>query len=76
VPPRTAASFEDVRGQLAAWMQAQRVEQAWRSWLAGRVAEADVRYADEYRPVTPVELDALPGVPPGSSLPAVPDAPR
>lgn len=76
VRPRTAASFEDVRDQLAAWMQAQRVEQAWRSWLASRVAEADVRYADEYRPVNPVELDALPGVPPGLSLPAVPDAPR
>lgn len=77
VRPLTPVSFEDVHDQLATWMQAQRVEQTWRSWLAGRVAEADVRYADEYRPADPAALDnALSALPPTTTTPAVPDSPR
>ncbi|MGH3451302.1 MAG: hypothetical protein ACRDQW_11380 [Haloechinothrix sp.] len=41
---------------------------AWRSWLGKRIADADVRYADAYRPTDP---DAPP-----ETAPTDPAAPR
>lgn len=72
VTPSIVIGFDEVHDQLAGWMQAQRAEQAWDAWLSGRVKEADVRYADDYRPADPDALGNPPGPPGGTPLPPMP----
>lgn len=58
--PGDTPGFDKVKDQA---MQAARSEQAleaWRSWLEDRIHDADVEYADSYRPADPDEPPALP----------------
>jgi peptidyl-prolyl cis-trans isomerase C len=58
-PADPAALHEPLKGQL----QAERRNDAWRSFLGGRLAGADVRYAEDYLPADP---DGLPDAPNGT----------
>lgn len=50
IHPASQQSFQQINGQLVDWLTAQRALAHWRSWLAGELAAAQVRYADAYRP--------------------------
>lgn len=52
VTPAVPLGFDEVRAQLGEWLRQRRVEQTWQAWLDGQMAEAEVSYADEYRPTT------------------------
>lgn len=60
VRPATPLPFEQIAGELRAAMDAERVNTAWREYLAERIREADVEYADQFEPADP---DAPPGLP-------------
>lgn len=51
------AQFEQVKEPFRQKVQAERATERWRGWLAGALHDADVRYADQFRPADP---DALP----------------
>ncbi len=53
------ATFEGIKDALKAKLELEKATTAWRDWIAARIANADVEYADEYRPADP---DAPPGV--------------
>ncbi|WP_020497546.1 MULTISPECIES: peptidylprolyl isomerase [Sciscionella] len=53
ITPPQPAQFDKVKDQLKQDLQMQRALGKWRSWLTGKLDDADVRYADEYRPVDP-----------------------
>jgi peptidyl-prolyl cis-trans isomerase C len=49
----TPLSFTQVEKQLRVELQNKRLLERWRSWLADELADADVEYADDYRPDDP-----------------------
>lgn len=53
VVPARHLSFPDVEQRLAEDLNAQRLLDAWRGWLADQIEQADVEYADNYRPEDP-----------------------
>lgn len=63
-----ALSFAAVRKDLTAQVQDERRYALWRDWLAGVIGDAEVRYADAYRP-------ADPDAPPSEVSSEVPTAP-
>lgn len=57
VLPPTPAVFADVSEQLRQAVGLEKASGVWSNWLGQRIQDADVRYADAYRPDNP---DALP----------------
>lgn len=57
VLPGEAAELDAVAGELREVLETERAVAAWRTWLGGAITDADVTYADDYRPADP---DALP----------------
>ncbi|MBA0127205.1 peptidyl-prolyl cis-trans isomerase [Haloechinothrix sp. YIM 98757] len=59
-------TFEEAREELRRTLESERDLEIWRDWLGERIREADVEYADAYRPAEP---DAPPTGPeqPGST---------
>ncbi|MBA0126768.1 peptidyl-prolyl cis-trans isomerase [Haloechinothrix sp. YIM 98757] len=53
ITPEEQLSFDQVKDDLEADMNSRRTLDTWRTWLGERIAEADVTYADEYRPDDP-----------------------
>lgn len=71
LPPEPAV-FEKVGEPLRQRLGLDRATAAWRDWLSGQITEADVAYADEYRPANPNALPSetlrdapVPGAVPG-----------
>ncbi|WP_433503177.1 peptidyl-prolyl cis-trans isomerase [Pseudonocardia halophobica] len=60
IQPGAPADPAAVREPLKAQLQAERRNDAWRSFLGARLADAAVRYADDYLPADP---DGLPEAP-------------
>ncbi len=57
VTPAHTLTFDDVAAGLAEQMASERRSALWRSWLRTTIDQANIRYADKYRPKNP---DALP----------------
>lgn len=57
VTPFVPATFEQVEGGLKQVLQAERSLAIWKDWLSRQITDADVEYADAYRPADP---DAVP----------------
>lgn len=57
------AQFDQVKEPFREKVQAERATERWRSWLAGTLHDAGVRYADQYRPADPDALPAATGQP-------------
>lgn len=53
ITPSTPLALEQVRDPLRTRLLEERRSVVWNDWLAGRIADADVRYADDYRPADP-----------------------
>lgn len=62
----TPLSYEDVKKDLRATLESERVMKAWRDWLGAELKKADVEYADQYRPANP---DAPPKWPTQAGFP-------
>lgn len=60
VAPFVPAGFEQVADQLRRALELERTLDIWRGWLAEQIREADVEYADDYRPADP-EAPPAPG---------------
>lgn len=60
------AQYEQVKEPFRQKVQVERATERWRGWLANTLHDADVRYADRYRPADP---DALPEVATGQAPP-------
>lgn len=56
IRPSRPADFETVRDALKQRLGEERVLDQWRSWLADRITNARVRYAEDYRPADPAAL--------------------
>ncbi|MBW0134812.1 peptidylprolyl isomerase [Pseudonocardia abyssalis] len=67
VTPPAPAVYEQVLEPLRAQLELERSTQAWREWLAARISDAAVQYADAYRPADP---DAPPATGPAAQDPA------
>ncbi|CAM3381602.1 peptidylprolyl isomerase [Nocardioides dubius] len=63
----TDPAFEAVQGELAQLLLYEAQSTNWRDWLAKRLEEADVTYADDYRPKDPLALPASMSDPQGGS---------
>lgn len=55
------AQFDQVKEPFRQKVQAERATERWRGWLAGTLHDADVQYADQYRPADPEALPAATG---------------
>lgn len=65
VTPAQPAVFEQTVDQLREILRTEEALARWRTWLADRLAEADVDYADEFRPADPgLSVDGSTGLPP------------
>lgn len=53
VVPSRHLSFADVEQRLTEDLNAKRLLDAWRDWLGDQLKQADVEYADDYRPEHP-----------------------
>lgn len=53
VAPSTPLSLDQVRDPLRSRLADERKSKVWNDWLNERIADADVRYADDYRPADP-----------------------
>lgn len=78
IRPSVPWEFDQVKDALRAQLAEDRARDAWHAWLSREIREADVRYADRYRPAQP---DAPPGTAGGPTAPAggavgAPAAPR
>jgi peptidyl-prolyl cis-trans isomerase C len=69
VLPGKATTFDEVRAQLREQQETERRVAVWREFIAARVEDADVVYADRYRPQNPLPdlTDAPVGEPARSS---------
>ncbi|WP_166462552.1 peptidyl-prolyl cis-trans isomerase [Amycolatopsis acidicola] len=68
VTPPVPADFAQVKDQLRQTLEVERAVDKWRNWLGSEIADAGIRYADDYRPANP---DAAPsGTPTQSGIPA------
>jgi peptidyl-prolyl cis-trans isomerase C len=52
LPPQPAV-FDQVKDQLKQQLTLEKALAAWRGWLGAQLADANVRYADAYRPADP-----------------------
>ncbi|SNR66052.1 peptidyl-prolyl cis-trans isomerase C [Haloechinothrix alba] len=59
-------TFEEVREELRQALESERELAIWREWLGERIREADVDYADAYRPAEPDAPPTGPGEPGGT----------
>ncbi|GAA3528199.1 hypothetical protein GCM10022263_16020 [Nocardioides daeguensis] len=66
-------AFEDVQVTLLEALTTRRQLDAWRSWLAGLLEDAQVTYADRYRPEDPTEVPASYDEPAEPAEPADPE---
>lgn len=68
VEPGKPANFADVKEQLRTLVDFDKRMGKWNQWLAGSVHNANIRYADDYRPANPasVPTSSRPGQPAGS----------
>jgi peptidyl-prolyl cis-trans isomerase C len=55
VVPGRPLAFDDLRKQLLVDLHNKELLESWRGWLADRLDDADVEYADDYRPADPDE---------------------
>ncbi|NIJ09669.1 peptidyl-prolyl cis-trans isomerase C [Saccharomonospora amisosensis] len=62
ITPAEPARFDQVRDPLKQQLELERKLQTWRDWLAERIRDAEIQYADAYLPASP---DAPPSVQPG-----------
>ncbi|MDT7633978.1 MAG: peptidyl-prolyl cis-trans isomerase [Pseudonocardiales bacterium] len=53
IRPEIPLAFEQVQEQLRDGLRGERQTKAWNDWLGRQLREADVTYADNYRPVDP-----------------------
>lgn len=53
IEPAEPADFEQVRDEFRTMLRTERAFAHWRSWLGQRIREADITYADRYRPADP-----------------------
>ncbi|WP_064743016.1 peptidylprolyl isomerase [Pseudonocardia spinosispora] len=67
VRPSVPRTYEQARDEVVGTVRDLRIAQTWNAWLSRQVEDADVRYADDYRP-------ADPGAPPATSMQPVPGA--
>jgi peptidyl-prolyl cis-trans isomerase C len=65
VHPAKLSPFEKVKDELRNTLRLQQAYETWRKWLAKEIKDADVEYADAYRPEDP---DAPPPAPTTPSL--------
>ncbi|SFO54306.1 peptidyl-prolyl cis-trans isomerase C [Pseudonocardia ammonioxydans] len=72
VSPFVPATFEQVADGLRSALQTERSLTVWRDWLGQQISDADVDYADAYRPADP---DAAPTMDPAGP-PAETEPPR
>lgn len=63
VVPGKAVPLAKVKPTVIATMRSERALAAWRSWLTTQVREADVQYADKYKPAHPDAIPDLKGLP-------------
>lgn len=65
IMPRTTASFEQVKEALKQTLILEKTLEKWRSWIGEQIKNADIEYADEYRPAHPdAPPTDTPGLPP------------
>jgi peptidyl-prolyl cis-trans isomerase C len=57
--PEVPLAFEQVQEQLRDQLRRDRQTKAWNDWLAQRLRDADLTYADKYRPADPNRAPAL-----------------
>ena len=67
VVPGRAVTLAKVRSQVVTNMRSERALDTWRSWLSKQVADADIQYADDYRPKDPKALPSMAGLPSGAA---------
>jgi peptidyl-prolyl cis-trans isomerase C len=60
VVPGTPLSFDQVKDQLRTRLNTERKLGRWNDWLAGKIKDADVEYADAYRPADPSSPPSMP----------------
>lgn len=53
VHPEEPATYADVADQFRETLRTERAFQRWRSWLGDQIRDADITYADTYRPADP-----------------------
>ncbi|MGQ0481925.1 MAG: peptidyl-prolyl cis-trans isomerase [Pseudonocardia sp.] len=70
--PPAAAEFDKVKDQLRQVLVAERATAQWRTFMSDKLREADVVYADAYRPADPDALPAPPGPAPAPGPGTVP----
>lgn len=79
VTPGQPAQLEAALPQLTQLVTFDRKNETWREWLGAAIADADVDYAEDYRPADPLGVPAAtgPGVPrqPAPAQPPVPAPP-
>lgn len=46
-------TFDEAKGDLRTKVEQQRAAEAWERWLGEQLADADLRYGDDYRPANP-----------------------
>lgn len=63
--PARPLGFDEVKDQLREKVATERALETWRGWVSDHIEEADVVYADEYRPADP---GALPSVGPAGPV--------
>ncbi|KQZ68738.1 peptidyl-prolyl cis-trans isomerase [Nocardioides sp. Root151] len=66
VTPGRAMPFARVKDQVADAARSEAALKAWRQWLKDEIKDADVEYADDYRPKNADEPPADAGVNPGT----------
>jgi peptidyl-prolyl cis-trans isomerase C len=64
ITPARDVAYAKVEDQVADALRSERALEVWRDWLADRIKDADVEYADDYRPEDPDEPPADSGVGP------------
>lgn len=71
--PATPAAFDQVCEKLRAELGIEKRTRLWHDWLASTIVDANVQYADEFRPAEPdAPPDSAPEPQPGADAPEVP----
>lgn len=74
VVPPVPAELERVRETLRAQLELEESTRLWRDWLAARIRDADVEYAESYRPADPDAPPSAGDPAAGAAPPGGPDA--